>query len=96
MSRAFGKEQKINTVLVLYEDFLVELFESLSMRKEGLRYETLRDEAYGVLDRNLSVGELSAMLAIEGGLKDAFPGVRSRIRVLLRKEITCAVLGADG
>lgn len=93
MSRAFGKGQKIDTVLVLYEDFLMELFESLSARKEGLSYEAVRDEAYGVLDRSLSAGELSAMLAIEGGLKDRFPGVRSRIRLLLREEITCSILG---
>ena len=82
-----GKKPQIETVLALYDDFLFELADSL----EGADYGRVREEAFGVLDRTLTPRELSAMLAIEGSLKDRFPGVRNRIKELLKVEITHAL-----
>jgi hypothetical protein len=82
-----GKKRQIETVLALYEDFLFELAGTL----DGADYGKLREEAFGVLDRTLTPGELSAMLAMEGSLRDRFPGVRNRIKELLRAEIARAL-----
>ena len=82
-----GKKRQIETVLALYDDFLFELADAI----DGADYGTVREEAFGVLDRTLTPRELSAMLAIEGSLRDRFPGVRNRIKELLKAEITRAL-----
>lgn len=82
-----GKKRQIETVLALYGDFLYGLARSLG----GADYGRVREEAFGVLDRTLTPRELSAMLAIEGSLRDRFPGVRNRIKELLGAEITRAL-----
>ena len=82
-----GKKRQIETVLALYDDFLFELAGTL----DGVDYGRVREEAFGVLDRTLTPRELSAMLAIEGSLRDRFPGVRNRIKELLKAEITRAL-----
>ncbi|MCA9809746.1 MAG: hypothetical protein KC473_05370, partial [Candidatus Dadabacteria bacterium] len=69
-----AKKRQIETVLALYDDFLFELAGTL----DGVDYGRVREEAFGVLDRTLTPRELSAMLAIEGSLRDRFPGVRNR------------------
>ena len=82
-----GKKRQIETVLALYDDFLFELAGTL----DGADYGRVREEAFGVLERTLTPRELSAMLAIEGSLRDRFPGVRNRIKELLKAEITRAL-----
>ena len=87
MDEITGKKRRIETVLALYEDFLFELAGTL----EGADYGRVREEAFGVLDRTLAPREFSAMLAMEGSLRDKFPGVRNRIKELLRAEISRAL-----
>jgi len=87
MNESSGKKRQIETLLALYDDFLLTLSGSLG----GADYWKVREEASGILDRTLTTKELSAMLAIEGSLKDRFPGVRNRIKELLRAEITRAL-----
>ncbi len=87
MNEIPGKKRQIETVLALYDDFLFELAGTL----DGADYGTVREEAFCVLDRTLTPRELSAMLAIEGSLRDRFPGVRNRIKELLKAEITRAL-----
>lgn len=84
MNELSGKKRQIETLLTLYDDFLLTLSGSLG----GADYGKVREEAFGILDRTLTSKELSAMLAIEGSLRDRFPGVRNRIKELLRIEIT--------
>lgn len=87
-----GKKRQIETVLALYDDFLSELADSLG----GMDYGEVRAEAFGVLERTLTSRELYAMLAMEGSLRDRFPGVRVRIKELLRAEITRALAEGKG
>lgn len=87
MNEFFGKKKQIETLLTLYDDFLFELARALGVADYG----KVRAEAFGVLDRTLTPRELSAMLAIEGSLRDRFPGVRNRIKELLGAEITRAL-----
>ncbi|MCC6712796.1 MAG: hypothetical protein IT344_05470 [Candidatus Dadabacteria bacterium] len=82
-----GKKRQIETVLALYGDFLSDLARALGRTD----YAKVRAAAFGVLDRALTPRELSAMLAMEGGLRDRFPGVRKRIRELLGAEIARAL-----
>lgn len=87
MNEYSGKKRQIETLLSLYDDFLLTLADSLG----GADYGKVREEASGILDRTLTTKELSAMLAIEGSLRDKFPGVRNRIKELLKAEITRAL-----
>jgi len=87
MNESSIKKRQIETLLSLYDDFLLTLSGSLG----GADYGKVREEAFGILDRTLTTKELSAMLAIEGSLKDRFPGVRNRIKELLSAEITSAL-----
>lgn len=87
MNEFSAKKKQIETLLTLYDDFLLTLSGSL----RGADYGKVREEAFGILDRTLTAKELSAMLAIEGSLKDRFPGVRNRVKELLRIEITRAL-----
>lgn len=87
MNEFSGKKRQIETLLTLYGDFLLTLSASLG----GADYGKVREEAFDILDRTLTPKELSAMLAIEGSLKERFPGVRNRIKELLRIEITRAL-----
>lgn len=87
MNEFSGKKRQIETLLTLYDDFLLTLTDSLG----GADYGKVRKEAFGILERTLTPRELSAMLAIEGSLRDRFPGVRNRIKELLRIEITLAL-----
>ena len=84
MNESSIKKRRIETLLSLYDDFLLTLSGSIG----GADYRKVREEAFGILDRTLTAKELSALLAIEGSLKDRFPGVRNRIKELLRAEIT--------
>ena len=84
MNEFSGKKKQIETLLTLYDDFLQVLTGSLG----GADYGKVREEAFGILDRTLTPKELSAMLAIEGSLSGRFPGVRNRLKELLRAEIT--------
>ena len=88
MNEISGKKRQIETVLALYDDFLSELADAL----DGADYYRVREEAFGVLGRTLTPRELSAMLAIEGSLRDRFPGVRNRIKELLKAKITRALI----
>ena len=84
MNEFSAKKRQIESLLALYDDFLLTLSGSLG----GADYAKVREEAFCILDRTLTSKELSAMLAIEGSLRDRFPGVRNRIKELLRAEIT--------
>jgi len=92
MENAFVRRRKINEIVSLYSGFLSELTTSLSSSRGSVDIRNVESHALKVLDEKLTDRELTAILEIEGGPSDRFPGVRNRIKRLLRKEIAESLL----
>ncbi|MFI5322953.1 MAG: hypothetical protein ACHQ6U_05355 [Thermodesulfobacteriota bacterium] len=92
MECAFERRKKINSILAIYSGFLNELSETLGQKSIFKDYPAVRERAFRVIDETLSEGELDALLMIKGELSGRFPGVKMRIKELLRKEILDSLL----
>jgi hypothetical protein len=87
MENAFVRRRKIYEIILLYSGFFGELRTSLSSQRGAIDIRNVESHALKVLDEKLTDRELTAILEIEGGLSDTFPGVRNRIKQLLGNEI---------
>lgn len=95
MENVFVRRRKIKEIVSLYSGFLGELTTSLRSQRATIDIRNVESQALKVLEEKLTDRELTAILEIEGDLSDRFPGVRNRIKQLLRKEIAESLLRDD-
>ena len=95
MENVFVRRMKIKEIVSLYSGFLGELTTSLSSQRATIDIRNVESQALKVLEEKLTERELTAILEIEGDPNDRFPGVRNRIKQLLRKEIAESLLRDD-
>lgn len=95
MDKLFVRRRKIKDIISLYSGFLGELTISLRSQRGTIDIPNVESHALKVLEEKLTDRELTAILEIESGLSDRFPGVRNRIKQLLRKEIAESLLLDD-
>jgi hypothetical protein len=95
MENVLVRRRKIKEIISLYSGFLGELTTSLRSRDGTIDIRNVESHALKVLEEKLTERELTVILEIEGGLSDRFPGVRNRIKQLLRKEIAESLLRDD-
>lgn len=92
MENIFVRRRKIKEILSLYSGFLGDLTASLGSQRGTIDIRNVESHALKVLEDKLTDRELTAILEIEGDPGNRFPGVRNRIKQLLRTEIAESLL----